>query len=86
MRQQCNDSGCICAQAYLRGFDADPKLERLRERITEAEEQLTGKQVEAVMAAVHGSAAASDMQPEERLFRVDVSLAFPKVLALSTLF
>ncbi len=70
---------CCCAQAYLRGSDADPQLKRLQERITEAEEQLTGKQVETVLAAVRESATLPSMRPEESLFRVDIALSFPKV-------
>ncbi len=56
----------------------DPEHKRLQEGVTEAEEQLTGRQVEAVLAAVCDSAAAREARPDERLFRVDISLSFPK--------
>lgn len=62
----------------MRGLDADPGSERLLERRTEAEGELTGQQITAVLAALRGGNILNG-RPPDRLFRVDIALRYPKV-------
>lgn len=72
------------SQAYVRGLEADPRSERLQERRTEAEGELTGAEIAAVLdrlqlSALSAGGNAPGGRAPGRLFRVDLTLRFPKV-------
>ncbi len=65
----------------MRGLEADPRSERLLERRTEAEGELTGQQITAVQDTLRGGNVLNG-RPPDRLFRVDIALRYPKVVLL----
>lgn len=67
-------------QAFIRGLEADPHSEQLRDLRTETEGELTGSEIRAVLDGlrmVEGN-SLNGCTPEQ-LFRVDIALRYPQV-------
>ena len=77
----------LLLQAYMQGLDVDPSCGDLAEKRTNAEQELSSEQIEAVMTALYGAGRYGIAQgghvsadlARQPTFVVDVSLTFPQV-------